>query len=506
MNSMRLDNLMQDLPEAVIHGPKNPLVSALVYDSRRVVPHSVFFALVGVESDGHAYVDEAVSSGATAVFVERPVPVPDGVTLVEVPDTRLAMSLVAERFFGEPTLKIPVIGVTGTNGKTTVTYLVESLLREAGYRPAVFGTVAYRFEGDQHPASHTTPETVDLLHRLTEFMDQGCDALVMEVSSHALAQHRVAGICFDVVAFTNLTPEHLDYHKDLEDYFSTKARLFGAVGNKLRKKVVNTDDPYGIRLAEEHPEALTFGLDSTAQVTFVDHHLDMDGIHGRLKTPQGSADLESRLLGRFNLENLLCAAAIGVQLGLSTENIANALKNASAVPGRLEQVSNTIGALILVDYAHTGDALDKALNALRALNPTRLITLFGCGGDRDRSKRPVMGEAAARYSDLVIVTSDNPRTEDPRAILQDILPGLTLHLPELTAAQVTEEANRGFTVIPDRRAALEFAVSLLREGDLLLAAGKGHEDYQIIGREKQNFDDREELRKAVAKRKENLCV
>ncbi|PLX80760.1 MAG: UDP-N-acetylmuramoyl-L-alanyl-D-glutamate--2,6-diaminopimelate ligase [Desulfuromonas sp.] len=503
---MRLDNLLQDLPEAVIHGPKNPLVGALVYDSRRVVPQSAFFALVGVESDGHAYIKEAVAGGAAVIFVERSVQAPKGVTLVEVPDTRLALSLVAERFFGQPTSRIPVIGVTGTNGKTTVTYLVEALLQAAGYRPAVFGTVAYRFEGTQYQASHTTPETVDLLQRLSEFMGQGCNALVMEVSSHALAQHRVAGIGFDVVAFTNLTPEHLDYHKDLEDYFSAKARLFCTAGNKVRKKVLNVDDPYGQRLAEEHPEAVTFGLDSDAQVSVVDPRLDMNGIHGRLQTPSGHAEFESRLLGRFNLENLLCAATIGVQLGLSAESIASALKNASAVPGRLEQVNNTMGALILVDYAHTGDALDKALEALRALKPTRLLTLFGCGGDRDRSKRPVMGEAAARYSDQVIVTSDNPRTEDPQAILQDILPGLTPHLPELTRAQMKEGGGRGFTVIPDRREALTFAVSLLREGDALLAAGKGHEDYQVVGREKQHFDDREELKKAVERREETLCV
>lgn len=502
---MKLADLIHNLPATLQSGPENPVVGGLAYDSRQVVEGGAFFALRGLQTDGHQFVAQAVANGAVVVFVERDIQVPPEVTVVRVPDCRAVIGEIAHRFYGEPTAGMLVVGVTGTNGKTTVTYLVEELLKEAGRRPAVFGTIAYRFEESSYAASHTTPEAIDLIRTIAEFKQLGCDALVMEVSSHALAQQRVGGIDFDVVAFTNLTPEHLDYHRDLEDYFAAKALLFHAASGSTRKKVVNLDDGFGRRLAAEHPEAMTYGVDATAAVAAENPKIDMDGIHARLKTPFGTSEIGSRLLGRFNLENLLCAAAVGVQIGLVPDRICRALSAARPVPGRLEPVPNGLGALILVDYAHTGDALEKALSTLKALRPRRLVTLFGCGGDRDRTKRPVMGGVAGRYSDLAIVTSDNPRTEDPEAILADIRPGIEPLLPELTLDQLRQEERRGFVVIPDRREALALAVTLLQQGDLLLAAGKGHEDYQIIGREKQHLDDREELRRAVARRGGESC-
>ncbi|AMV73115.1 UDP-N-acetylmuramoyl-L-alanyl-D-glutamate--2,6-diaminopimelate ligase [Desulfuromonas sp. DDH964] len=485
-------------------GPGDCEVSGLAYDSRQVSAGTAFFALRGTAVDGHAFIADVLARGALAVVSEEAVALPEGIAGCVVGDSRLALALAATRYYSAPPAGTPVVGITGTNGKTTVSYLVEAILQAAGRSPALFGTISYRHGDQSLPASHTTPESLDLLRQISAFCNDGADSLVMEVSSHALVQHRVDGIPFSVGVFTNLTPEHLDYHGDMAHYFAGKRRLFSELlARHGGRPVFNLDDPYGLRLAEEFPTGI--GCSSRPGVGAVHPRhvtVDLDGIHGELQTPQGVLRIDSPLLGPFNLQNILCAAAAGLALDLAPDAIAQGLSACPTVPGRLERVANRLGALALVDYAHTGDALEKVLTAVAELAPRRVITLFGCGGDRDRTKRPVMGEVAARASNLVILTSDNPRTEDPLAILAEIRPGvLKVTDRELTLAAAAA-GEEGFLTIPDRRAAIDFAVSLLVAGDLLLVAGKGHEDYQIVGRQKFHFDDREELARALRQREE----
>ncbi len=494
---MKISELVKNLPDSLISGPQDVEVTGLYYDSRAVQAGGAFFALRGLLVDGHRYIDNAVSQGAVAVFMEEEHPLPENVAGVLVTNGRLAMARAAAAFYHDPTRDMPTVGVTGTNGKTTVTYQVEAILRAAGYDPAVLGTISYRHGQSNIAAPNTTPESVDLLRSIAGFKGDGADAVVMEVSSHALDQHRVDGVGFDVGVFTNLTPEHLDYHGTMEEYFDTKARFFSEL-LASRAKVINIDDPFGRKLEAMFPGSLTCGRSSDAQVRAVSARVSVQGIEAQIATPKGDFLLKSPMIGDFNLHNLLCAIGAGLALDIPVAKIAEALAAAPQVPGRLERVENDRGALILVDYAHTGDALEKVLETLVGLQPKRLITVFGCGGDRDRSKRPVMGKAAACFSDLAVVTSDNPRTEDPLVILDEIREGVRqVHAREWSAEEGRTIRGRGFVTIADRAAAIAYAVSLLEEGDLLLVAGKGHEDYQIVGHQRFHFDDREELRRAL---------
>lgn len=479
-------------------GGQDPEISGIFYDSRQVVPGGLFFALPGEKADGHQFIPQALERGAVAVVTEREVALPPEVVGVLTGNGRRAMALAAAAFYGRPTDSMTVIGVTGTNGKTTTTYLLEAVLRSAGRRPAIIGTIDYRFGDTVLASQHTTPESVDLMRMIADFRRAGADALVMETSSHALEQHRVDGVRFDIGIFTNLTPEHLDYHKDMENYFAGKRRLFSLVEAAGGTAVINIDDPYGSRLATEvSGKLLTCGRNPSAQVRPVNISLSLQGVVGEVATPAGMLPLTSPLLGDFNLQNLLGAAAAGLALGLSPASVGAGLGALAAVPGRLERIENQAGALVLVDYAHTGDALEKVLSTLAELSPRRIVTVFGCGGDRDRSKRPVMGEIAARFSDLAVVTSDNPRTEEPLAIIEEVKAGVRrVHPHEWSRQEAVTATGRGFVTIVDRRQAIEFAAAIVGPGDLLLVAGKGHEDYQIIGRERFHFDDREELRRA----------
>lgn len=496
---MKLSGLFPTSLRARFCGPADPEIRGLAYDSRQVAPGDAFFALRGSAVDGHRYLADALQRGARAVVCEVQQDLPETIGQVLVADARLALALAATRFFGEPAAGIPVVGVTGTNGKTTVSYLLESILAAAGRQPAVFGTISYRYADHRQAASHTTPESLDLLRLIAEFRAAGADSLVLEVSSHALVQHRVDGIPFSVGVFTNLTPEHLDYHGDMESYFAGKRRLFSELlAASAGRAVFNVDDAYGLRLATEFPSGLRCGCSAAeAVVRPLELQIDRHGIRGRLTTPAGELAIDSPLLGPFNAQNLVCAAAAGLALGLPSEIVSRGLADCPPVPGRLERIANDREALVLVDYAHTGDALDKALTALVELQPRRLITVFGCGGDRDRSKRPAMGRVAATRSDLVVLTSDNPRSEDPLAILAEIQPGVEAAGSSALSREQAAGGHRGFLTIPDRREAIAFAVSLLEPGDLLLVAGKGHEDYQIVGARRHHFDDREELRRAL---------
>jgi len=496
---MKLSQLLKNCPVLQIHGKMDLEVSGLHYDSRQIRHGDAFFALRGVVSDGHSFIPSAIANGARVVFAEEMTENLESVTTVLVENSRQAMALAAAEFYGNPTNDMKVVGVTGTNGKTTITYLLEAILNQADLSPAVVGTINYRYGSDLRQAPHTTPESHDLMKQISDFRQSGARSLVMEVSSHALDQCRADGVHFEVGVFTNLTPEHLDYHLDMERYFTSKCYLFKELLPRDNgRAVINIDDAYGQRLAAMLPGALTCGRDRKADVYPEDLDVSLKGICGQVVTPLGMVEIVSPLLGDFNVENLLCAIGAAVALGLSPQTISQGLALCAGVPGRLELIENDRDAVILVDYAHTGDALRRAIAAMQALAPQRILTVFGCGGDRDRSKRPVMAEVVARGSDIAIATSDNPRTEDPEQIINDVRSGLVrVYGREWSKGEAQSAEDKGYVVIPDRAEAIQFAVNMLRSGDLLLVAGKGHEDYQVLGTGRIHFDDREELRKAL---------
>jgi len=490
--SVRLEQLLTVIEPMVITGFVDQVVSGLACDSRQIKPGMVFFALPGVQEDGFAYLPQALDSGATVIIAERlPVESATGICYVKVANARRAMALMAAEYYGNPTTGVTVVGVTGTNGKTTTTYLLEAIFLQAGFSPAVLGTIEYRFGDTRYSAAHTTPESIELLRLMADFRERGADVLILEVSSHALEQHRVDGIDFDAAVFTNLTQDHLDYHHTLEHYFASKKRLFSELlGDGVA--IINREDAAGIDLLNENLNQISFGLDIRAQLYPRRIKVDRDGIRGVFASATGDVDIVSNMIGGFNVSNLLAAVATAQQFGIDNETIARGIAHAPQVPGRVEKVDNSRGVLALVDYAHTPDALEQALKTMTALEGERIVTVVGCGGDRDQGKRPLMAAVAVKYSNLTVFTSDNPRTEDPLSILEHIRDGaVAAGSSELSLEQAT--VTDGFVIIPDRRSAIKFAGRLVAADDLLLIAGKGHEDYQILGSEKIHFDDREEL-------------
>jgi UDP-N-acetylmuramoyl-L-alanyl-D-glutamate--2,6-diaminopimelate ligase len=476
----------------------DPQVVRVTGDSRQVVPGALFFALPGARLDGHDFAAEAARRGAVAVVAERPVECAPALLLL-APSSRRAMSLAAAALHGNPALDLTLAGVTGTNGKTTVSYLVEACVLAAGIPAGVIGTITHRFPGVERPASHTTPESTEIQALLAEMRTSGARLVVLEVSSHALAQERVAGLHFAVAGFTNLTRDHLDYHGDMDGYFSAKRRLFTEHLAPEGIAVVNARDPWGSRLADQigpGRQVWRYGTRTEDTLGVEGLALSLAGVTGMLRTPRGPVELRSPLVGLHNLENLLCAAGMALALGVPPEAVARGLALCRGAPGRLERIDGP-GFSVFVDYAHTDDALTRVLGALRALSPSRLLTVFGCGGDRDRGKRPLMGEAAGRASDLCVVTSDNPRGEDPRRIIDEILPGLERAGRRRLGAAQARAGQVGYLVEPDRRVALALALACAREGDAVLVAGKGHETYQEVGQERHHFDDREEARRAL---------
>lgn len=503
---MRLNQLMHGLPVLETSGDCSVSIRSLACDSRQVSPGTLFFALRGTHADGHSFIPQAIASGAAAVVLEDRSAAPADLPWILVADGRQVMALAADCFFGHPTRDLPLIGITGTNGKTTTSYLIEGILAAAGQPAAVLGTISYRFGATCIEASHTTPESTELQAIFRQLHDTGAKAFVMEVSSHALEQHRVDGAAFDVGVFTNLTRDHLDYHGTMEFYRDAKLRLFSQLlqpdtYKPKRWAIINADDPSAETfIAGAACPVITYGRTADSAVTARDIISSVDGITGVLVTPQGSAPFTSRLVGSYNLSNILAAAAAGYALGIPLPVIVQGLADHTTVPGRLERVDNLHGITCLVDYAHTGDALENVLSTLRELTTGRLITIFGCGGDRDNGKRPIMGSIAAKYSDLAIVTSDNPRTEDPLGILQHIRAGITpLGVHEYSPEELANGfSGKGFVEMENRRDAIRLGVQVARPGDLLLLAGKGHENYQIIGRTKHHFDDREEATAAFS--------
>jgi UDP-N-acetylmuramoyl-L-alanyl-D-glutamate--2,6-diaminopimelate ligase len=514
---MRLSSLLAALPAEL--APKewlrsdpslDPVIRGITYDSRRVSPGDLFVALPGAVSDGHDYIGKALELGAAALLVESaPSPELLGDALaVVMPDSRRAMAPIAMRFFGEPSSELTLVGVTGTNGKTSTTYLVESILTAAGMRVGLVGTVEIRYAGERIPAVNTTPESLDLQRTLRAMCTQNIEAVVMEVSSHGLELGRVSGCRFRVAAFINLTQDHLDFHGDMQAYRDSKAILFRHRMAPGGQAVVNIDDPSAdafIEAAREGGAALlrcSRDAGSDAEVRLLSAQIDLAGTRARIALPGGELDVDVPLLGDFNLENLVVACGIASALGIAPETIASGVAHCPQVPGRMEVVRGVRpeSPIVIVDYAHTPDAVDKLLGAVRPLCRGRLIAVFGCGGDRDRAKRPLMAEAVASRADLAIATSDNPRTEDPLQILADVEAGLS-------TMRRAEPGHFGagtgqYCVISDRREAIRQAVALAGADDTIVLAGKGHEDYQIIGREKLPFDDRVEARRALDRTEE----
>ena len=532
---MTLAELLQNLPDAELHGNSSVCITHLTCDSRQVKPGTFFFALHGSTADGHSYIEKAVAAGAAAVLLEDSAKAPMTVPWVKVPDGRSAMGHIAAIFNGDPTATKPLIGITGTNGKTTTTYLIEAILAAAGIPAAVLGTISYRFGETNIAASHTTPESTELQKAFRQLAEAGAKAFVVEVSSHALEQKRVDGCHFDVGIFTNLTRDHLDYHGDMENYLEAKLRLFSVLLKPddikpKRRGVVNMDDPYGARVAAATAcPVITFGREGNWDVRPEEACLSVQGISGVIHTPKGEFPFASRLMGRFNLSNILASVAVGVALDLPLTAIKAGIEGHRTVPGRMERVENCCGITCLVDYAHTGDALENVLATLKEIATGRIITVFGCGGDRDNGKRSIMGAIAARMSDLAIVTSDNPRTEDPLSILQQIREGIINtpaplqgeacpersrrgrgrgrdgFLREYISTELAENfTDKGFVVVENRHDAIKLAIRLAQRGDIVLLAGKGHEDYQIIGTVKHHFDDREEA-VAAFREKDSTC-
>ncbi|HET9916647.1 MAG TPA: UDP-N-acetylmuramoyl-L-alanyl-D-glutamate--2,6-diaminopimelate ligase [Candidatus Binatia bacterium] len=489
-------------------------VTGLTYDSRKAAAGTVFFAVPGEKTDGHDYIGEAVKRGAAAVVVSCSGAWPPAPATVRVKNVRSAMGLWAAQFYHRPSRNIRLIGVTGTNGKTTLTYLVESILRAAGLEPGVIGTINYRYPGREVPSHHTTPESIDLQELLAQMTESGVRAVAMEVSSHALAQERVRGLEFDVGVFTNLSRDHLEYHRDMDEYFAAKRRLFDdylpASVKPDKAAVIYADDPRGEQLiAACRAQGLavwSYGNRGKWDVRPVQVTADASGIRGEIKARERRVKFASPLVGSVNLLNILGAVGVGCALGLTDGAIARGIAGMHKVPGRLEKVDNPRGVVVLVDYAHTPDALEKTLQVVRQLTDKKLIAVFGCGGDRDRGKRPLMGEIAARLSDLAVLTSDNPRTENPQAILEEVEAGVRkVGIARLDAASAAADGaaaphRRGYYVEADRRAAIRLALSLASAGDAVLIAGKGHEDYQILGTSKIHFDDREVAREESALR------
>lgn len=476
----------------------DPEIVRVTGDSREVIPGSLFCALPGARADGHAFAAEAAARGAVAVIAARPVECAPA-RLLLAPSARRAMALCAANLHGRPGDAMQLLGVTGTNGKTTVSYLVEACARAAGRPTGVIGTITHRFPGVERTAAHTTPESTAVQALLAEMRDAGTTLVVMEVSSHALAQERVAGLRFTAAGFTNLTRDHLDYHGDMEGYFAAKRRLFVEHLAPDGIAVVNARDPWGARLADQLGPGRTawrYGTRGEDQLRAESPRLSIGGIEATVQTPRGPLALRSPLVGAHNLENLLCAAGLALAAGLPPAAVEAGLSESRGAPGRLERIDGR-GLSVFVDYAHTDDALARAVEALRSLGPRRLVVVFGCGGDRDRGKRPLMGAVAGRGADVAIVTSDNPRSEDPLRIIAEIEPGLSVAgRPRRTAAEAVA-GEPGYVVEPDRRAAIELALACARPGDAVLIAGKGHEDYQLVGAERRRFDDREEARRAL---------
>ncbi len=524
---MKLSSLLEVLTEkegaadTIIKNAENEIedrrleIGSIHYRSQDVKPGGLFVAIPGTLSDGHDFIEDALKKGAAAIVTQKPV---DYDTIaIEVKSSRKALAALAAKFYGEPSKEMVIIGVTGTNGKTTVTYLIESMLLNAGIKTGVIGTINFRYAGKTYENRMTTPESLDLQRILADMLKSGITHVVMEVSSHAVDLYRVFRCEIDVGAFLNLSQDHLDYHIDMESYWSCKKRmftefLFSDKGAPFPVAVINCDDIRGRELIEELNVAkkasklniLKFStgdvLNPIDTLLARDVKIGQEGILGEIVSPAGLIDLKSAMIGKHNLENILCGAAVGIALSLPLKHIEAGIADLSCVPGRLEQVLSDTGKFVYVDYAHTPDAVEHVLDLIRDIFIGKIICVLGCGGDRDKGKRSRMGEIAGRYCDLAVITSDNPRTEEPMSIIRQIIEGAkkTSHYEYSYDGLLRGLSKKGYVIEPDRSAAIRLGIKVANPGDAVLIAGKGHETYQILGRRKIPFDDRREAEKALS--------
>jgi UDP-N-acetylmuramoyl-L-alanyl-D-glutamate--2,6-diaminopimelate ligase len=487
----KLDELFQNTSVTLPAGSAEMEVRQVSCDSRRVLPRSLFFALRGAKADGNAFVRDAVERGAIAIASEGPAPaaLPHGVAWIPVREERKALATVAANFFDHPANALRLVAVTGTNGKTTTTSLIDAIVKASGAKTGLFGTIAYHTPAGDYPAPNTTPESVDLQGFFAEIRDAGGKYAVLEASSHSLTMDRLWGCHFQAAVFTNLTREHMDYHKTFEDYFAAKRRLFEGTGAGTPEvAVVNTDDEWGKKLTRIANRTMSYGLESGADITTKKFQLTFHGLSFTAQTPNGKLPITSPLVGRINVYNILAAIGAAQALGFSNEIIETGIRNLQSVAGRFQRIALGQPFLVIVDYAHTDDALENLIRTARELAPKgRVITLFGCGGEKDRTKRPVMGEVTGRLSDLSILTNDNPRKEDPLKIISDIIVGL-------------QKTSGKYLIEPDREKAIALAVDEARAGDIVLLAGKGHETEQILADQKLEWDDGEMARRALRER------
>jgi UDP-N-acetylmuramoyl-L-alanyl-D-glutamate--2,6-diaminopimelate ligase len=466
-------------------------VRGVAYDSRQVKPGDVFVALRGLKAAGADFAADAIRRGAVAIVADRPADSPTSVPWVVVPDARAAMAEIAAEFYGHPSRSMQVVGITGTNGKTTTAYLLRGVFESAGKKCGLLGTVTYAVGSAELPASRTTPEAPDVQRMFRQMVDAGCEACVMEASSHALSLRRVDATAFAAGVFTNLTRDHLDYHGDMESYFASKKRLFEMLPPGA-PAVVNLDDPRGESLRRTVSVPVSYAINKPADVTPGPLTLTFKGLEFTARTPKGDVHVTSRLVGRPNVSNILATIATATALDIPTSAIERGLARLVHVPGRFELVSSSTDDItVVIDYAHTDDALKNLLETARPLAQGRIITVFGCGGDRDRTKRPLMGAVAARLSDIVVITSDNPRSEDPARIIEEIKRGLP---------PASDRGAATFTIV-DRTEAIQFAIQKAEPGDLVLLAGKGHEQMQVIGGTELPFNEAAIARDALERRR-----
>jgi UDP-N-acetylmuramoyl-L-alanyl-D-glutamate--2,6-diaminopimelate ligase len=489
--SLKLGDLFLGTEANIPPSAQEMEIRQVACDSRKVQPRALFFALHGAKTDGNTFIRDAVSRGAAAIASEESAPgaIPSSVVWIQVRESRKALAVTAANFFGHPAKALQLAAVTGTNGKTTTTSLIDAIIKASGAKTGLFGTIAYHTPLGEYPAPNTTPESVDLQGFLAEIRDAGGRYGVLEASSHSLVMDRLWGCHFAAAVFTNLTREHMDYHKTFEDYFAAKKRLFEGTGaGAPETAVISADDEYGKRLTNLAEKTVTYGLESGADITTKKFQLTFNGLTFTAQTPNGKVQVASALVGRINVYNILGAIGAAQALGLSNEIIEAGIQNLESVSGRFQRIDLGQPFFVVVDYAHTDDALENLIRTARELNPKgRIITLFGCGGGKDRTKRPVMGEVTGRLSDLTILSSDNPRTEDPLKIITDIIVGL-------------QKTNGKYLIEPDREKAIGVAMDEARAGDIVLLAGKGHENYQILADRTLEFDDRDVAKRALRER------
>jgi UDP-N-acetylmuramoyl-L-alanyl-D-glutamate--2,6-diaminopimelate ligase len=483
---VHIEKLLQGLDYQLAKGPKDIDVQGLCYDSRKAAEGFLFVCIPGLKTDGHQFVNQAIANGARVILAEKEIKLPDGVTLLLTSDCRRALPLISANFYGQPSRDLKVIGVTGTNGKTTTTHLIKSILEEAGYKTAIIGTLYAKIDDTEKVLGHTTPESLDIEEFMAIARQEGARYVVMEVSSHALDLGRVDQIFFDAAVYTNLTQDHLDYHQDMEHYKQSKLKLFKQLHEGTGWfGVVNVDDPYAEDFIKAAAPIFTYAVDQPADVRAAEVDSNLKGSSFQVVTPSKEFKINMKLIGMFSVYNALAAICFALHEGIESATIKSALEKVTGVAGRFEQVDCGQDFTVVVDYAHTPDGLENILRTGRQIVKNRLITVFGCGGDRDRTKRPLMGKIAAEWSDFCIVTSDNPRSEEPEAIIDDIVPGLNA------------VENSHYAKIVDRRDAIEHALRLAKPGDLVIIAGKGHETYQLVKDKVLDFDDRKVAREIL---------